>query len=108
MAKKPPRSGGRVTPKGTRPGTSTVPKVDGDTLQPRATATASSRYTPPMHASFEEPKRWVPFVMFGLFIIGMLLIVINYLGVFWDTNNWFLVVGLLTILGGLIVATQLK
>jgi hypothetical protein len=104
------RTGGRVTPKGTRPGTTTVPKVDGDDLTPRATASASSRYTPPSKVSFEEPKRWVPYVMFGLFIIGMLVILINYLGVILPgaTNNWYLLVGLFTILAGLIVATQLR
>jgi hypothetical protein len=110
------KGGGRVTPKGTRPGdlkTPTAPRDlgigDGD--GPRHAASASTRYTPPTPAAMKgmmPSPRWVPILMFALFGIGMLVIILYYLGWPLDRNNMQLVVGLALILGGLWTATKLR
>ena len=110
------KAGGRVTPKGTRPGqlpTTSAPEAgalaSGESVK-RAT-TASSRYTPPSPNLHQESPRWVPILMFALLGLGMLVIILNYLGVLLPgagTNNWWLLIGLLGILGGIITATQYR
>ena len=49
---------------------------------------------------------WVPVLMFALLGIGTLLILLNYSNAFWDTSNFYLIVGLGLILSGIITATQ--
>jgi hypothetical protein len=69
----------------------------------------STRYTPPTAKYAQGPSPWwVPALMFGLLIIGALVIILNYAGVFGDADNIRLVVGLGFILGGIITATQLR
>lgn len=98
MATKPPKRkvhGGRATPKGgpersSRPG-------------------ASSRYTPPIPQSFKVSPTWVPVLMFTLLGIGLVVIFLNYLGVLpGGTKNTYLLVGLGSILGGIVTATQYR
>jgi hypothetical protein len=93
-----------VTPKGTAPGARSDPST-----VTRAT-TASSRYTPPIPRSVKVSPPWVPVVMFSLFAIGIVAIFLNYVGVLLPgaTNNWYLVTGLLCILGGIVAATQYR
>lgn len=94
MSQKPNKrrvSGGRVTPKGTRP--------DG--------------YTPDTvsHTGLEDLRpspAWVPVVMFLLLGAGVLVILLNYVGSVWDTSNAVLLLGLGMILGGIITATQYR
>ena len=96
MATKPPKrkvKGGRVTPKGTG---STAPRPE-----------ASSRYTPPVPRSQKISPTWVPVLMFALLAIGMIVIFLNYIEVLpGGTKNTYLLVGLGSILGGIITATQ--
>ncbi|MCB0997539.1 MAG: cell division protein CrgA [Acidimicrobiales bacterium] len=93
MGKPPKRrvQGGRVTPKGGAP-------------------VASSRYTPPgVHAAAANKVSppWVAVVMFALLGIGIIVIILNYLDVLpGGTSNWYLLMGLGAILGGIITATQ--
>lgn len=81
---------GRVTPKGT----------------------ASGRYTPPTPKEYKVSPRWVPVLMLTLLVLGMLVIVSNYLpdaGVLpGDTSNVWLLVGLGLITGGFITATRYR
>ncbi|MEE3102482.1 MAG: cell division protein CrgA [Actinomycetota bacterium] len=78
--------GGRVTPKGTRAG------------------------APPsnsLSAGHEPSPTWVAALMFGLLGLGILIIFFNYVG--WmpgGTSNGILLLGLGSILGGIITATQ--
>jgi hypothetical protein len=107
------RTGGRVTAKGTRPGDGpAIPKADASEIKVTRASTASSRYTPPTPVHIAESKRWVPYLMFGLWILGGLMIILNYLGARWllpgATNNWYLLGGLGLILSGLMVATQYR
>lgn len=98
MATKPPKrkvQGGRVTPKGGHP-------------QP-GRPEPSSRYTPPVPQSYKVSPRWVPILMFTLLGIGLVVIFCNYLGVLpGGTKNSYLLVGLGSILGGIMTATQYR
>lgn len=72
----------------------------------------SGRYTPPqpVKVSLTEGTRpWVPYVMFGLFGIGLLSIILNYVSLLPGApSNWYLLGGLISITGGFMAATQLK
>ncbi len=83
----------RTTPKGTRPGEH--PK-------------SSTRYTPPSSDIHAPSPPWVAGLMFTFLGVGMLLIFVNYVGVLWETNGWYMLAGLGSILAGIITATQLK
>jgi len=103
----------RVTPKGgpqsakaaggpTGPRTKASPKVDVDEGY-------SKRYTPPAQTYAAGPSPWwVPTLMFGFLIIGALVIMLNYSGVFGDPENIRLIIGLAFILAGIITATQYR
>lgn len=99
MPSKPPPKrkvkGGRVTPKG------------GPVAASRPAA--STRYTPPVPQELKVSPRWVPILMFTLLGIGLLVIFLNYLGVLpGGTKNTYLLVGLGSILGGIMTATQYR
>ncbi|MCU1344415.1 MAG: hypothetical protein JWL70_681 [Acidimicrobiia bacterium] len=111
----PKRKGGRTIP-GSQveaPGTArtgggktpvTKRRVEADTTE------ASTRYTPPTVNKADLPSpMWVPVLMFGLLVVGALVIVLNYLGVLpGGTDNKYLLVGLVGILGGIVTATQYR
>lgn len=102
----------RVTPKGgpqsaksgaTGPRTKVSAKADAEE------AGYSKRYTPPAPQYAAGPSPWwVPTLMFGLLIIGALVIMLNYSGVFGEPQNIRLVIGLAFILGGIVTATQYR
>jgi hypothetical protein len=98
MATKPPKrkvKGGRVTPKG----------GGGRPTRPEP----SSRYTPPIPQEYKVSAPWVPILMFTLLGIGLVVIFCNYLGVLpGGTKNSYLLVGLASILGGIVTATQYR
>ena len=78
--------GGRVTPKGTR---------------------AGARPDNSMSAGHEPSPTWLAALMFGLLGLGVLIIFFNYVG--WvpgGTSNGILLLGLGSILAGIITATQ--
>ena len=80
---------------------------------PKRSGSGPSRYTPPTAAAKHAPSpRWVPVLMFALWIIGLLMIILNYMGVLPgagdDGNGWYLVGGLGAILAGIMVATQYR
>ncbi len=92
--------GGRVTPKGTKPGDAraSAPATDDHGVA------ASSRYTPKATKRQLIPPNWIPVIMIVLLIGGGLLIMARYL-IFTD-SNWPTLVGLGMILGGLYAATK--
>ncbi len=75
---------------------------------------APTRYTPaaPSTGRRGPSPKWVPILMFALWALGLLLIVLNYMGVLPGTadggNGWYLVAGLVSILAGIMVATQYR
>jgi hypothetical protein len=97
-----------VTPKPTKPGS--LPAASPAPAAPRRTAqTPSSRYTPPTPKSVKVSPPWVPVLMFGLLILGAIMIVLNYLELLpGSVTNWYLLGGLGLILGGIFVATQYR
>lgn len=83
-------------------------KVEGGRVTPKGSPSASKRYTPPTTSDAKISPMWVPVLMFALLGIGMLIILLNYVG--WlpgATSNWYLLLGLGFILGGIITATNL-
>jgi hypothetical protein len=101
MANKPSKRkvpGGRVTPKG-----------GPDQARQSEAPSASSRYTPPVPREMKFSPPWVPVLMFALLGVGLVVIFLNYLGVLpGGTDNRWLLVGLVAILGGIITATQYR
>jgi hypothetical protein len=78
---------GRVTPKKAPPG----------------------RYTPPVPRDVKVSPLWVPVLMFIFLGLGMIIIVINYLGVLpGGADNKYLLVGLVLITAGFITATRYR
>ena len=106
------KSGGRTTPKGTKPGqlpTAGARPIGASGVTRAGEVEASSRYTPPIPRELKESPRWVPFLMFGLFIVGALIILLFYLGaVPGGRSNWYLMAGLGFILSGLFTATKYR
>jgi Cell division protein CrgA len=84
-------SGGRVTAKGTHP--------DGYTPDRVSHTGYNDQLPSPM---------WVAVLMFGLLGLGVATILVNYVGVLWDTSNPILLLGLGFILAGIITATQYR
>jgi hypothetical protein len=108
------KAGGRVTPKGTKPGdlpSAPAPPATGSSANrgPRRAQAPSSRYTPPTPRSVKQSPPWVPVLMFGLLILGAIMIVLNYLELLpGAASNWYLLGGLGLILSGIFVATQYR
>ena len=71
---------------------------------------ASSRYTPPVPAKVKGPSPMcVPVLLFGLLILGSLVIILNYMQLLpGSPRNLYLLLGLAGILGGIMVATQYR
>ena len=73
---------------------------------------ASGRYTAPtVHTAAElhETKPWVPYAMFAFLIVGLVLIIGNYLEILpGSSDGKYLLGGLLCITGGFATATQLR
>ena len=52
---------------------------------------------------------WVPVLMFTLLGIGVIVILLNYVQLLpGATDNWYLLLGLGSILGGIMTATQYR
>ena len=62
-----------------------------------------------MPKEYKVSPWWVPVLMFGFLAIGLVVIFLNYLGVLpGGTKNSYLLVGLGSILGGIMTATQYR
>ena len=69
----------------------------------------SGRYTPPIAKELLESPKWVPYVMFGLLIGGLLMIVLNYMGALpGAADNKYLLGGIVAIAAGFVTATKLR
>jgi hypothetical protein len=91
------RTTGRVTPKGG--GKAAPAKVDA--------GVASGRYTPPIPREQKVSPWWVPVLMFGFLGLGVVVIVLNYVGLLpGATSNGYLLGGLGLITVGFIIATN--
>jgi hypothetical protein len=74
----------------------------------RARVTPNARYTPPIPRSRRRSPAWYAGLVVGLLVVGLLVIVLNYVGVMpGSPTNWYLVGGLVAIVLGALMATQL-
>jgi hypothetical protein len=110
-----PASSGSGSPSASSGGISSGGTSSGGTSTPTAsTPTASGRYTPPAQRQAvqlqADTSRWVLPVLFGLLVLGGLVIILNYMDVLLPgaPSNWWLLGGLGGLVGALVVATQLK
>lgn len=100
-AKRKVPSGGRVTPK--KGSSATRTSVGPDDSGP------STRYTPPVPHELKVSPPWVPILMFSLLGLGMLIIFLNYVQLLpGATSNAYLALGLASICGGIVTATQYR
>lgn len=78
----------------------------------RVTPKSTGRYTPPIPKEYKVSPRWVPVLMLTLLLLGMVIIVSNYLpgaGILpGDTDNKYLLLGLALITGGFVTATRYR
>ena len=78
-------------------------------MTPKGALPSQGRYTPPVPKEFKVSPMWVPVLMFTLLGIGVLVIFLNYLGVLpGGTKNSYLLIGLGSILFGIMTATQYR
>ena len=100
-SKKRTATNGRATPPGERPG-----RTSGRATPPKS-RDINKRYTAPIPKSVRPSPRWFGPVLLALLIIGLLLIVGNYVGIMpGGTSNWYLIGGLVGIVVGAMMATQ--
>lgn len=65
-----------------------------------------SRYTPPPPKKAPPSPLWVPVAMATMMITGLLVILLNFLGLLpGDAENRYLLLGLGLIVGGFLLAT---
>ena len=102
MAERKTGASRRTTPKGGR----TTPRATAPTGRP-SSAAESGRYTAPTPREEKVSPWWVPALMFALLGLGVVVIVLNYVGLLpGDTKNSYLLIGLALITGGFITATN--
>jgi hypothetical protein len=90
---------GRVTPKGGPP----KRKVAAHSPSHGAD---SGRYTAPIPREFKVSPWWIPAMMIGFFGAGVIIILLNYLGLLGPTSNVYLFVGLGLIVAGFVTSTR--
>jgi len=93
---------GRVTKKGGRVTPSTKGGAASGSVQ-------SSRYTPPIDRREKTSPRWYGFVILGLFLLGVLIVILNYAGLLpGGVNNLWLLAAIGSIFVGLLLATRYR
>jgi hypothetical protein len=75
-----------------------------------AVATPPGRYTPPKPKTAKESPLWVPSTMFTCLLLGVVVIVGNYLQLLpgGTAQNSYLFVGLGLLIAGFILSTQYR
>ncbi len=85
----------RVTAKGTRP-----EGAEASEISPRNT---------PAQDAYKPSPSWVPILMGLLLVLGVLMILLNYVDLLPGApSNWYLLGGLGLVLGGIVTATQYR
>ena len=70
---------------------------------------SGSRYNTPTSSASQASPTWVPVLMFGLLALGIVIIIFTYVG--WmqgGMKNIYLMIGLGSILGGILTATRFQ
>ena len=74
-----------------------------------STPTLSGRYTAPLPFDYRHSHWLVPTFMLAFFGIGVLMIVLNYIGLLpGAASNWYLLGGLGLIVVGFVISTQYR
>ncbi|MGH9294790.1 MAG: cell division protein CrgA [Acidimicrobiales bacterium] len=95
---RPKKVSGRATPKGGR--TASKPAAS------PASRKASGRYTPPIPKEQRRSAPWFGPVLLALLVLGLLVIVLNYVKLLpGGVNNYYLIGGIVAIVIGLGMAT---
>ncbi len=85
----------RVTAKGTRP-----EGAEASEISPRNTS---------IQDGYKPSPSWVPILMGLLLVLGVLMILLNYVDLLPGApSNWYLLGGLGLVLGGIVAATQYR
>jgi hypothetical protein len=72
-----------------------------------AKSVQSSRYTPPIPKNVKTSPRWMGISIIALFLLGVLVVILNYAGLLpGGVNNLWLVAAIAAIFAGLILATR--
>jgi hypothetical protein len=66
------------------------------------------RYTPPIPKEQKVSPRWFGPTILTLLILGVLVILMNYLGAFGQPSGWLLLAGLGIIAAGFAMATRFR
>jgi|GEM_PF-1207015 len=67
------------------------------------------RYTAPIPKSVKRSPRWYPYVLLGLLILGVFVIILNFVGALPSSpTNWYTIVGLVAILTSVVMATRYR
>ncbi len=83
------------------------PAKSGRATPPKGEREINKRYTAPIPKSVRQSPRWFGPMLLALLIVGLLLIVGNYVGVLpGSPSNWYLIGGLIGIVVGAMMATQ--
>ena len=73
------------------------------------TAQESGRYTPPVPRDVRRSPRWYGAVLIGLLVLGVLMILLNYIPVLpGAVSVWYLIAGLVIIFAGFVMATRYR
>ncbi|HEV3130867.1 MAG TPA: cell division protein CrgA [Acidimicrobiales bacterium] len=71
------------------------------------TTVRNDRYTPPIPKNAKTSPRWMGIAIIALFLIGVLVVILNYAGLLpGGVNNLWLVAAIGAIFAGLIMATR--
>ena len=101
MPRKTKDAPGRVTPKG---GPARRGGSGGGSGGP---STTSGRYTAPIPAEMRSSPRWYPVLILAFFAIGVVGIMLNYVGLLpGGASNIYLFIGLGFIVAGFVAATR--
>ena len=83
------------------------PAPSGRATAPKDKREVNKRYTAPIPKSVRHSPPWFGPVLLILLVLGLLLIVGNYVGIMPDSpSNWYLIGGLFGIVVGAMMATQ--
>ena len=74
---------------------------------PSSGSIQSNRYTPPIARGTKSSPRWFGFLILALFILGVVIVILNYAGLLpGGVNNVWLVAAVGSIFVGLLLATR--
>ena len=93
-------AGGRAIPKGSAQRNASL----GRYTDPES----AGRYTKPIPKDAKVSPQWYGPVILALLLLGVLVILLNYLSVFGSPSGWFLLVGLVIIGAGFVLATRYR